>query len=430
MFTFKKFDNRDSNRIIIVDNLGGSYVNVAISLSKYFQKTYYHSVQQNPFPVMSWASVGTGYSEIIVLDSFWDHLDDFDIIIFPDIYFESWGTALRNMGKKVWGGSKSEELETNRKLFKQELTNNGMPVAPTISIIGIDNLLDFLKDKTDKWIKISYYRGDMETTHWININYNSVQFNNLKNNLGPLSNSIEFLIEDGIDCVAEIGYDGYSINGEFPNNCIFGLEVKDCGYIGKSTTKNELPKPVSLVNKQFGPVLEKYNHQGFYSTEIRYTENGLAYYTDPCMRAGSPPSNTYLDLINNWDEIIVGGVNGELVEPEFSALYGVEIILKSDYINKGFLPVKFPTQFRNNIKLKGSFIRDGLTYVVPFKYSGFEMCEFGSVVVTGDNLEEVMNQALEIASQVEAYGLTYNVNALDIAAEQIANIEDKLNIKF
>ena len=93
MFTFKKFDNRDSNRIIIVDNLGGSYVNVAISLSKYFQKTYYHSVQQNPFPVMSWASVGTGYSEIIVLDSFWDHLDDFDIIIFPDIYFESWGTA-------------------------------------------------------------------------------------------------------------------------------------------------------------------------------------------------------------------------------------------------------------------------------------------------------------------------------------------------
>ena len=430
-FSLKKLsDNKNPNRICVVDNIGGCYVNIALHLSKYFSKVYYHTVQQNPFPSKTWTMVGTGYPEITCLNSFWDQLDNFDIIVFPDIYFQSWGFVLRKMGKLVWGGSESESLETNRTLFKQELKENGMPVAPTIKINGVNNLITYLKDKKDKWLKVSFYRGDFETAHWVNYNYNYIAFQELLNNLGPVESQIEFLIEDSIESVAEVGYDGYSINGQFSNGCIWGLEVKDCGYIGKTTTQSLLPKPISLVNKQFSPVLSKYNHQGFYSTEIRYTEKGESYFTDPCMRAGSPPSNTYLELISNWDEIIVGGAKGILIEPRFKATYGCEIILKSDYLSNGFLPLKFPIQYKDNIKLKSSFIINGQTYIISYKHAGFEMTEFGSVVVIGNNLENIMNQALKIAESVEGYNVNFNINALDIARDQIKNVEDKLNIKF
>ena len=43
------------------------------------------------------------------------------------------------------------------------------------------------------------------------------------------------------------------------------------------------------------------SHTGFYSNEIRYTEDKQSYYTDAAMRAGSPPSNTYMDMIDNWE---------------------------------------------------------------------------------------------------------------------------------
>lgn len=430
MFTLKKFDNRNQNRICVVDNLGGSYVNIALTLSKYFQKTYYHTVQQNPFPSITWTEVGSGYPEINVINSFWDRLDDFDIIIFPDIYFASWGSHLRKMGKMVWGGSESEYLETNRKLFKEELKNNNMYVAPTQIVKGVNNLITYLKDKKDKWLKISYYRGDFETAHWVNYNYNYISFTDLLHNLGPCEGDIEFLIEDPIESVAEVGFDGYSIDGKFSNNCIWGLEVKDCGYVGKTTTQSLLPKPISLINQQFSPILKKYNHRGFFSTEIRYTKDDKSYFTDPCMRAGSPPSNTYLELINNWDEIIIGGCKGIIVEPRFTAKYGCEIILKSDYLATGFLPVNVPIEYKNNVKLKSSFIKNGSTYIISYRHAGFEMTEFGSVVVVGDNLQQIMNKAIDIAGKIEAYSLTYNVNALNIALDQLKNVEQKLNIKF
>jgi hypothetical protein len=148
------------------------------------------------------------------------------------------------------------------------------------------------------------------------------------------------------------------------------------------------------------------------------------------MRAGSPPSNTYMEMIDNWDEIIIGACNGELVEPSFKCKYGVELILKSNYCNEGFLPVEFPSEYKDNIKLKSSFNINDKDYIIPYKYAGFDMVEFGSVVVVGDDLEEIMNEALEIAGSIDAYKLEYNSNALEIAKEELANIEEVFKIKF
>ncbi len=428
---FNKVKLESNLTVCVVDNIGGSYVNVANELSKYFKKVFYHSVNQNPFPMISMQNIGTGYDKIERINEFWTNIDQFDIIVFPDIYFKDWGMALRKMGKMVWGGCPSEELETNRHLFKDELSSVGMAVAPTEYIKGVNNLISYLKGVEDKWLKISYYRGNMETFHHINMNQSAIWLESLKVSMGPLGEEIEFLIEDSIESIAEVGYDGWAVNGLITDNQIWGIETKDCSYIGTHVDKSMMPTPVIEVNNMFQPILSKYKHTGFYSNEIRVGNDGKNYYTDAAMRAGSPPSATYLNLISNWDEIIIGGCNGELIEPKYKAKYGCELILKSSYCYKNYLPITIPEEYRDNVKLKGSFRYNGQDFIVPFEQGGvMEMDAFGSVVVIGDNVDEILNKSCEIADKLEAYGLHYSENALEKTKESIQKITSTLKIEF
>lgn len=428
--TFKKFDNKSPLTVCVVDNCAGAYLPVAKRLSKFFSKTYFHSVNQNPFPRISLDSIGTGYDDVIRCDEFWGMIEQFDVIVFPDIYFNDYGARLRKMGKLVFGGCESEVLETNRKIFKQELESVGLPIAPTKYITGLIELTKYLQTVEDKWIKISYHRGDLETFHHIDFNHSKQWLNEIGFKMGPLVEQVEFLVEDPINSVAEIGSDGWCVNGQYPSDMLWGIEVKDCGYIGKRVSYEELPTPIKLVNDKFGPVLQKYKHTGFYSNEIRYTEAGESYYTDGALRAGSPPSNTYLDMIDNWDQIIIGACKGELVEPNYIAEYGVEIILKSAYCSEGFLNVSYPPEYQDNIKLKGSFKIDDVEYVIPFNHCGFDMVEFGSVVVVGDVLQDCIEKAIEIAHSVEGYKIEFNEGALPNAIDDLNKIQELLNIKF
>jgi hypothetical protein len=430
MVKLKKIKMKSEYSICVIDNVGACYLPIARHLTNYFSKVYYYSVNQNPFPRYGVDAVGTGYDGVERVYEFLGRIDEFDIIFFTDLYFSDWGKHLRSMGKMVWGGSPSEEIETNRKLFKQELNNVNLPVAKTDYITGIDNLLTYLAKSKDSWIKISYYRGEMETFHHINMQNTTIFMNDLRHQLGPLSNKMEFIIEPSIKSIAEIGNDTYSVNGMYPNGMMWGLEVKDTGYIGKAINFNEMPQPIQQVSSKFAPVLKKYNHQGFFSTEIRYTDTKLAFFTDPCMRAGSPPSNTMMMMIDNWADIILGLCQGQIVEPKWNAKYGVEIIIKSPYANDNYMPVIFDMKYDNNIKLKGSFRVDGKDYIMPWKYAGFDMVEFGSVVVIGDNIEVIAQQAITICEQIEAYKLTYEANAIQIALEQIKQVENVLNITF
>ena len=417
-------------KICVVDNIGGAYLPIARHLSKYFSKVFYHSVNQNPFPRYGIDAVGTGYPEIDKVDEFWGRVDEFDIIFFTDLYFNDWGRHLRSMGKFVWGGSESDIIETDRRLFKEELNNVGLPAIKTTYITGIDNLLRYLSNVKDVWIKISYYRGEMETFHHTNIDNTNIFMADLKHSLGPLGDKMEFCIEPSIDSIAEIGNDTYSTNGEYPKSCMWGLEVKDTGYIGKAMPTIDQPQPIQQVCNKFSSVLKKYKHQGFFSTEIRYTQNKLPYFTDPCMRAGSPPSNTLLEMIGNWDEIIIGLCQNRIVEPKWLGKYGVEIILKSPYANDAYMPVTFDMMYDENVKLKGAFRLDNKDYIIPWKYAGFDMEEFGSVVVIGDDIKTIAEKAIEICDNIDAYKLRYESNAINIAMEQISKVEKALNIKF
>ena len=61
---------------------------------------------------------------------------------------------------------KVDSIEIFRGKFLKTLDEIGLQVPPHTVIKGMENLRVFLKDKTDKWIKISKWRGDWETLHW------------------------------------------------------------------------------------------------------------------------------------------------------------------------------------------------------------------------------------------------------------------------
>ena len=768
-------------KVCVIDNVGGSYLPIAKHLTKYFD-VYYHSVVQNPFPQSSVLNVGLGYPDIKLVENFWNNVDQFDLIVFTDIYFKSWGMALRKMGKLVWGGCQSEDLETERELFKEELKSVGLDVAPTKYIIGLDNLISYLEDKTDKWLKISYTRGDFETFHHINKNQSIIFFNDLKVLLGPLAKTTQFIVEDSLESIAEVGFDGYSVNGLFPDEQIWGIETKDCSYIGTHVNRSKMPEPTQNVKNKFSSILKKYNHIGFFSSEIRIGKDGKDYFTDPCCfsddteiltnegwklfkdlnknelvatlnplnnhieyhkpydyieydyngelinitndkktidklvtpnhstwtyhrsenilkehrtenltgrhyiprtgiyegkseeyfilseyrnewysgnnyriytecvkedlkinmkdwcefmgwflsegsldnynvnisqskyckevkecldklpfeytiekngfrisniqlnsylrkygkcfekyipeyilngsteciesflysfnlgdgsiyennrtyystskvmanqitelifklggvgvvkelpmkgtimsvkggkeyirnhnifvvneyykninfyfeasgcrkdryikkqqykgkvydvtvnnhiiyvrrngkpfwsgncRAGSPPSNTYMSMIDNWDEILIGGSKGEIIQPNYISKYGCELIIKSSFQFDNYMPVQFDKKYFDNINLKASLIQDGISYVIPFDQAGLgNMVEFGSVVCVGNDIDTILNQTLEIANSIDCFGLTFDADALNKSKKSIEDITNALKIKF
>ena len=417
-------------RVLIIDNVGGNYVPIAISLSKYFRSVSYHAINQSPYPLLTNDVIGVGYKEIQVLDELWNRLDEFDLFILCDSYLNDYGDRLRKLGKLVFGGTEAEQLESDRFLFNDELQSVGLPTIPSKKIQGITNLINYLKGVEDKWIKISFYRGIGETWHHINYNLSKIILDEYVADLGPTGEMVEFLVQDNLESIGEIGSDGWTVNGKFPSKAIWGLEVKDCGYVCKTDSYGLMPSPIRITNDKFGPILQKYNHTGFFSTEIRYTEDGKSYFTDACVRAGSPSSNCMMELISNWDKILPAAANGQVVDPIFKAKYAVEIILKSSQCTHGYLPISFPAEYKDNIKLKGSFIIDGNYYVIPFNKSGYDMTEFGSVVVIGDNLQKIMNEALEIASSINGIDICYNADALNQAMKSIHQVEQNLNIQF
>ncbi|HWY35524.1 MAG TPA: hypothetical protein VNX68_12835 [Nitrosopumilaceae archaeon] len=425
--------NKSELTICVYDLRGGSYLNVAMLLYPYFRETYYYSESRDAFPQLALASIGTGFDEDFTrVTDFWKELSNFDIIIFPDGNCADLGQHLRSMGKMVFGGSNMENIESSRSQFNELLDRVGLPVPKSIVVKGLKNLIKYIKGKKQKYIKVSKWRNLIETYFWVDYTSSKFWLDELTHKLGPLSESdqLEFIIQDPIDAIAELGSDGYTLNGQTPETLIWGLECKDVGYIGKISQKTEIPEPISYVNDKFRPILKAFGANGFYSTEIRYTENKTPYYTDIAARAGMPPSSSYLKNINNWNEIIPGICKGVWVEPTYDSIYMIEIILKSNYCKEGYLPVTFPNEFKDNITFKGAMKAADKIFIIPFSFANIDMVEFGSVVVNGDNLEQIIAQAMEICASIQAYELRYEISAPDLIKEDIFRLETALNLKF
>ncbi len=417
-------DEISSSTICILDN--GLFVSWAEKLAQSFGRTLYYSPWKSAFPRFNQAVVGQNLTGVERVYDFWDAFPDVDIFCFPDIYDGDLQQYLRSLGKPVWGGGKSEDLEIFRWQTKQTLKKLGLPVQPVAQFTGLKALRKHLKGVSNKYVKIDRMRGSMETFHHEDYQLSEPRLNELEHSMGAAAEEGNFIVEDAIDNAVEAGYDGYCIDGKFADIAMQGYEIKDAGLIGAIKAYDELPEPVRIVNESIAPTLLSLGCRGFFSTEVRVQKDGEPFLTDPCCRAGSPPNELYQEVYSNWPEIIWGGAHGELIEPKPVCKFGVEVMIHSTWADKNWEAVYYPEKVAQWVKLRNMTRIGDVNYVAP---QDVGLPEIGAVIGIGDTLLEAIKHVKENASEVEGYQIEIRMDSIVTALDTIRE-GDKLGMTF
>jgi hypothetical protein len=186
-----------------------------------------------------------------------------------------------------------------------------------------------------------------------------------------------------------------------------------------------LPEQLTTIAGQLTPDLDDYAN--FLSLEVRITEEGDAFLTDPSCRHASPAGECLLELIGNLGEVVWGGAHGELVEPEYTAKFAMQAIVDHPEDKTEWRAARIPPEVGDWFKPYFACRIDGATYFVPVPPKGFETA--GSVVATGDTLDECLGTLKERAALLEGAGLVVHTTSL---AEVLASIkeEEKAGVPF
>ena len=395
----------------------GLFAGMALRLAEFFGKVYYYSPWQNPFPSSNPRLIGYGFDNIERTNHFFDIVDDVDLFVFPDVFDGDLQCHLDRLGKRVWGSRKGEELELYRPESKIAMENMGIAIGNYIVIRGLPQLRTYLKGHDNQWVKLSVTRGDFHTFHAKNYKIVEPRLDELEWKLGAKKYIMEFIVESSIDNAVEIGSDLYCIDGVYPNAGVCGIEIKDAAYLAAFKDYKDMPSQVTGVNDKLAPALQAYKYRNFISTEIRVTEDGTPYMLDLAARAGSPPSELFMNMFENFADIIWQGAGGVCIDPIPVAKFGVELMIHSEWAgDTNWQAVHFPDKLKDKITLKNFARINGNHYVVPQNYP---LPEIGSVIAMGNSLEEAIETIKEYAELIESYDLVLHPEALDEAQNEI-----------
>lgn len=379
---------------LVVDS--GQFIHVARRLVRDFARVFYWSPWETAFPRFRDDIIGDGYEEITRVECVEEVVDKVDCVVFSDIGFSGLQKQLRARGIPVWGCFDADELEAKRGKFLQMLEQDtDLPVPKAEKVKGLTNLRLYLKEHDDQFIKVSTYRGDFETFHWRSMAQDEQLLDELAVTLGPLKENLVFWVFQPIQTEIEDGVDAYCIDGQWPKTIIHGMEAKDSSYLGAFQKFIDLPPEVRIVNEAMGPVLGKYGYRSFFSTEVRITKEGESFFIDPTARAGSPPSQVVCEMMANYGEIVWGGANGVLVEPESAAQFGCQAIFKVDRDHWGVF--ELPPEIDQWVKISFSCKQDGKICVPPDPQG---ITEVGWCCGIGDTMEEAIEHLREVKDQM------------------------------
>lgn len=410
---------------LVYDN--GLFCEFAVTLAQQVGKVYYYTPWKDAYPNMRPAIIGRGLPNLVRVRDMWDVEDEVDGWVFPDVGDGDLQLHLKRLGYKVWGSFKGEELELDRWGTKQWMKKIGLPMVPTERLIGLDKLEEYLKEHDDLWVKVSIFRGSMETWHHETWALSEKKMQALREDLGELAYIIECIVEQALpdEDYVEIGYDGWNILGQWPSKAMLGYEIKGEALAGIVKPYSQFPKPVRFVNEKIQGALRDYGYAGSISTELRVDKEGQPFLIDPCARMGSPPGELMCELWTNWAEIVWHGMRGEIVEPKPLAKFGFEMMLYSDWVSKHWAPVIVPEKYRRWVKLAFStHIREDC--VVP---QMFKSTKIGAVLGFGDTLEDAIEHCLQNNEQISGLEIERDLHAVEKAHDVIKEGE-KHQINF
>jgi hypothetical protein len=307
--------------VCLVDH--GLFIPVALRLAQTFKRVLYHSPCEAGFPMLAPFLIGD-FPPIERCNDIWKVKCDVDIFVFPDIGYSGLQLELESQGYPVWGSRNGDSYEVSRTKFLRTLKEVGLP-TPTYEVIqGLTALREHLQKNEDKFIKISRFRGLMETWHHDNYDTSKGRLDRLAVKLGPFQDVITFTVVDPLDTPIEIGGDTFHVRGQWPSKMLQGYEWKDQGFLGAVTERDDMPQQILDVLDAFGPLLGAENYSNFFSMELRDDV-----FIDPCCRGPLPGTGAQLANIANIDEVIYAGAQGQLVEPEMIDNFVAEAVLKA-----------------------------------------------------------------------------------------------------
>lgn len=364
----------------------GLFLTIARRLGRDAAKVTYWTPSGRVDPMVR-DCIGDGFDDVERVDCWLDEIGSVDCFVFPDVGFGSIQRHVRDLGIPVWGHMGGDEQEVSRGKFLDELKELGLPVVPYEKVVGISSLRDFLRDKDERWIKISKFRGDWETLHWIDYETTGYQLNYFAARFGPYAEFIAFYVFEPIETNIEDGSDTWCIDGQFPQLVGHGMEAKSKGYIGTFQKFNDLPEEVGGILKAFGPVLARYGYRGFFSTEVRITKDRTSYFIDPTCRAGVPPSQVMAEMIGNYAELVWQGANGNCIEPEPAAKFGVQVLCGFDRQTDRWMTAKIDPELDRWLKCGCCVGGKDMLWFPPIE-PGTNACDW--LVGIGDTAEEAV----------------------------------------
>ena len=372
----------------------------AMRMARDFGTTWYHPQWNRDNAKINEVMVGEGLDGVTRVKDFWQHVDQADLICVFCNNGQDVVEYLRSKGKRVFGAGKAEELEANRWKGRQVQKTVGLPTQTTVMVKGMTNLDAHLKTAKDKFVKLNYYRGAIETFHHKDYSSTKPLLDYLNYTLGALKDEVVFIVEDPVEGT-ESGSDTFVVDGQYPNKCMMGWETKNKSYIAKVVEYAKLPQPIKEVNDKMAPVFKKLKARTMYSTEVRITDKGKGYLIDNTIRRPFPPSAIMMEIFDNFSEFIWNAAEGKCVDLTNKYAYGCEIILHSPWAVENVVEICFPENMKQWVKLSTACKVKGKYYNLPGVVEGDgTIC---SCVGLGNTPEEAIDKAEKVMESVEAY---------------------------
>lgn len=396
-------ENLKDKSVLVID--GGIFIEFAIRLARDFGKVYYFSFWKTEYPLSKDDMIGVGVPGIERVSEVYDYIDKVDMIAFPSIYNGDWQRWLVKKGYRVYGSMRGDEMERDRVEAIEHFKSLGLPQPKYKEVTGIDNLIKYLADKEDKWIKVSEFRGQNETWHFLSIDLSMRRLAEIKHRLGDEGKVFKFLVFDPIngDNIVECGIDlPITVDGEYPKKVFYGYEKKDCAFLGKVEKYSNLAPVLTEFTDKIAPTLKKYGYRNAMSTEVRADSDTHGYMIDLSTRQPSPPGEIYHELITNFSQMVWDASGGKLTEPDYAAKFGIEVMVNSEAAEVGWVTIDFPKSIRKWIKFRNLAVIDGKYTVIP-RYKDF--ANVACIVAIGDTIDEVVAMAKERCAMISGEGI-------------------------
>jgi hypothetical protein len=400
----------------------GLFTDLAARLAREFKRVLYYVPWEASYPRMHPAHVGYGIDGIELVESpFGPWYDDVDVFVFTDLGFPHLHRWLEAQGKSVWGARGCEDLEACREGMHDLLTRLGLPSPEYENVTGMDTLRGYLKAHANVWVKLSKWRGHFETFFADDYVHVEPLLDEIERDLGPLARITTFLVEQDLPDSIEAGTDSITVDGQLPKRVLTGIEVKNRAYAGRIMDWVQIPEPVRRFDEAIAPLFAKNGYRGFYATEVRIGKNQAPYMIDFCARAGTPPGELWQEMYANLGDIVWKGANGIMVDPLPAAKFGCEVMIQSNVPDGEWQSVCFPEELRDHVKLRNVAKIGGCYHIIP---QCMKITDFGAIVGMGNTLDEAIQQAKDIAGQLEGSAAYVDVSALDDVHEELKKMRD------